>query len=259
MNISLNMLKSDLSRMFKSTEFLIGVFLVFSLLWLGIWDDFKVSSADVVYYYSLSHFTMYSQISLALSASLCAIYFTNDWNTNTFWYNIVRIGTKNYCRTRCLSTIISGGLVVILGEILFIISLSLQRQWFDMQKSGTRLVTLALESTIVKHDIFLYFLFSLIVVFLRNATFSMIAFYISTFITNRFVTVVSPIISWFILSFIGSKIKLPCLINLTSLYSGFCNFGNAQLWLIYVNIISTALYFILVKLIYINLCKRKEK
>ena len=65
MRVSLNLLKMDLLRLVKSLDFWGGIVLIFFFLWFGIWDDFKISSADVVYYVSLSHLTIFYQLSLA--------------------------------------------------------------------------------------------------------------------------------------------------------------------------------------------------
>lgn len=65
MRVSLNLLKMDLLRLVKSLDFWGGIVLIFFFLWFGIWDDFKISSADVVYYVSLFHLTIFYQLSLA--------------------------------------------------------------------------------------------------------------------------------------------------------------------------------------------------
>lgn len=259
MHTSRNMLKMDLLRLIKSRDFWGGIGLIVFFLWFGIWDDFKISSSDVVYYYSLSHLTIFRQFSLAVSAALCATYFCDEWNTKAFWYYDIRIGLKKYSSVRCLSTMISGGMAAVFGDIFFIGSLGIQRTWFDADKSGTRLVMGALRDFIRPQDYIQYFVFSILVLFMRNALFALAAFYLSTLIPNRFVTVVSPVILWFALSFVSSKLRIPNCFDLTAIYSGRCNMGSPYIWFIYVFSITGMLCLIFMKLCGRSLCKRIEK
>ena len=63
MRVSLNLLKMDLLRLVKKSGFLGRhcAYFLFSLVWeYGM--IFKISSADVVYYVSLSHLTIFLSI-----------------------------------------------------------------------------------------------------------------------------------------------------------------------------------------------------
>lgn len=228
-----NLINANIKHILRRPELYLSPIIIAGLLWLSIYDDYRVSNSDVVYYYGLAKLSIFSKLSLALSATITAVDFCNDWNSRFFWSNCIRCGVRKYSLGKCLLSIFSGGLVAIVGEIIFILTLCVTRPIFDFSVENPSIAIPALKSLLDNQQYLSYFAICLISLFLRNSLFALIALYVSTFITNRFVTIVSPIIVWFALSFVGSILGLTPLLRADVIFEGYYDMGNAFIWLLY--------------------------
>ena len=251
--------KGDLLRVLKSPRPYIALLMMVFLLWMGIWDDFVLSHSDVVYYYGLAHITIFPQIVLTLSASLCAVFFCEEWNSKAFWQISLRLGVKRYCYGRCISTILSGGLMAMLGETLFFLSLITQRPLFYPEEEGARVAMPQLAACVREKDFVTYFVLSILMSFFSYSLFALAALVVSTWLPNRFVTMVSPMIIWFSLGVINQLFSVPLFLDVPSLMLGYGDMGNCYAWFVYTVLISILLYVLLSKLCYIGICRRIEK
>lgn len=259
MKLSYGLLKADMLRLARGKMLYISIALIFALMWLGIWDDFKMNSeGDATYFYGLAHLTLFYQITFPASAALCAIYFCDDWNTKAFWLYSGRCGVKSYCYSTCAAAMISGGLAVVAGEMLFLLSLIPRYKGFFLPDE-IHLAPYVLREIAHNGNVLAYYALNLLAAFMRNTLLSMVALSVSTFIPNRFVTICSPLITWMLLSFFSAALDLPTTVNILYVYTGRCNIQSAGTWIFYVVILTVALCTLLVHLCSWSMCRRIEK
>lgn len=259
MKLSYGLLRADMLRLFKSRTLYISVALIFALMWLGAWDDFRLDpDAEATYLYGFTHSTLFYEISFPASAALCAVYFCDDWNTKAFWLYSGRCGVKSYCYTTCAAAMLSGGLAILAGELLFIISL-IPRHTGLYLPEGIHLSRYALKEVARSGNVLAYYALNLSAAFMRNMMLSMVALCVSTIITNRFVTICSPLIIWMMLSIVITAVHLPTVVNPIYVYRGSCKIQSAGIWILYVAVLTFALCALLVHLCCWSMCRRIEK
>ena len=225
----------DIKRIIKSHSFSIGVALYVLVLWLGTWDDYRfVDNHDVAYYFGVSHMSIFPSISLAFSAAQCATFYCDDLSSGIYWLVAPRVGIKQYYYKRCLSSFVSGGILIAASEFFFIATMSLFKPWFIIDDTSTRLAPIALENLVSQGNIHLYYLLFIFGEFLQNGLFSTMAFQISIYVRNKFVVIASPVIIWFLWSIICSKLNLPYIINFTLWYTGEYLTNDPLIWSLYI-------------------------
>lgn len=115
-------------------------------------------------------------------------------------------------------------------------------------------------SSLIPNNAYIYLIFSLIVLFLRNSLFSLLAFYFSTYITNKFFTIISPLLVWFSLLFFSKYLQIiPSYLDFTRIYTMNFYFNTTNISLIWIICITFLGFIVFYFLIKTNLKKRIHK
>lgn len=230
--------------------------LIVCLFWMGIWDDFKISDNDVVYYYSLSRTTLFNRISLSIVASITAVLFCDEWESKSIWMYGTRVGVKGYVNKRIVSIVLSTIFVIVSAHLFFIISLSLNRSWYTPVHDDYRLVCYPLRAFIQAGDIWKYYVFDILSNILKFSTFSVIAFVASIWSANKFVSISTPVIVWYFSSYLMSFLHCPEGLILSNIFDGNCSISNPYLWVLYLCVVSIGMIVVMSCLGYTLLKKR---
>lgn len=213
--VFLNLLLADFKRAL-SIPLLEAVILVMLCLALDSWGDlnFIITSPkkiDVCYYYfnSVSFGGTYSGYLLPMLAALpFAASYCMEERSNMINFIIARSDKRRYCLSKLLVSAVSGGLALALGSFLFILLLSFRLPLITdaklLEMTGFPLYNLLAKGTGVW-----YFAAAIYLAFLRGFLCASTAIAVSSYFTNKYVTIASPFILSFLLVRAYNLLRVP--------------------------------------------------
>lgn len=241
----LNALKVDFKRSLFNIKFISIIICEFLLLLWAAWDDLKFGDADVVYYFQISNISAFSSISLILATIPLSVGFCEDWNSKNIWNINMRGTLRTYCYSKCICCMLSGGIAIVIGQLIYILYLVMIFPIVKYNRGGALISPIFYK--LIDNSLYVkYFFYCLLLIFLRNALAALIAFFTSLYITNSFVTMVSPLIIWYIITFVANKSSIPSSLNIPYILSGYYNAGSPLNSMLYILILSFLLIFILI-------------
>jgi len=194
-------IRVDLYRAFFSFGFLLSVVGMCVALFSSASTEGNSikSGSDVLYLYRVAHLQGFSILYIIFATLPFATSFCTDWNNQFIRPTVIRTNIKNYGISKIFSCAISGGSAVALGEILFILLL---RLYFPLVDSQSHMFANAVSdpiygSLLLSGNFITYFVLHVIVSFFAATFFAVLALWISTYLTNVFVTFSSPILFFF--------------------------------------------------------------
>lgn len=193
------------------------------------------NGADVLYLYIVAHVQGFSMLSVIFATMPFATSFCTDWNTQFIRPTIIRTTIKNYGISKVFTTALSGGSAVALGEVLFILLLRLYLPLVDRQGHmfANAVSDPVYGSLLSGGNYAAYFASRILLAFFAAAFFAVLALWISTYITNVFVTLASPILSFYILTTLTGLIGLPRWLDIRIALSGTFYMGKPFFSLLY--------------------------
>lgn len=160
-------------------------------------------SSDVLYFWDISqNIGYFTSISILCCTAINCTAFLNDYHSNYYRNCVLRSGKLSYTLSKYLSCVITGGLTLALGLVIFILILKTRFPLVAVD-SG------CLEQYIRSSDLIFtgkllegghyvgFFAVQTMLAFLFGALWSAVGICLSVFITDKYVASFSPYIIWY--------------------------------------------------------------
>ncbi|BAE83938.1 hypothetical protein DesLBE_5323 [Desulfitobacterium sp. LBE] len=182
----------------------------------------KEGYADVLYLYRVAHLQAFTMLSVLLAALPYGASFCTDWDHQFIRPTVIRSDVKRYSASKVIVSALAGGSAVALGELIFILLL---RFSVPLVNEKGPMFQNALDDNLYggllsEGHYLLYFAVRIAMIFCVAAFFAVLAFWISTYITNVFVTFASPILAYYFLGKLLHGFGVPGWFNIMSILSG---------------------------------------
>lgn len=207
--------------------------LVFTSL-LNIYQELTIidgMETSVLYLYEVETHADFWILSFLFAAIPGSVLFCSDWENRFIRFSIVRSSKINYGVATAAACFFSALLTVLIGEGLFILILRFCGPFVPESDVGS----LGLSDTVYaglmnEPAILLFFLIRILMKAFCAAFTSTFALWLSTKITNVFVTLTSPIILFYLLENLGVILKLPRQFQISTLAKGHVIVGSSLLF-----------------------------
>jgi len=216
MNLIKN-LKIDLYRAFSGKLFLIGLLCTQGVFYLNIpWDNIGQS---VIYIVNLLLFGSFVQLLLVCGAIPYATAYLSDCENGYIKSLVIRSDLRSYLRSKVIITAISGFLTVFLGKLIF--AMTMLSFFPVISPSRTEISQdFVLDVLAVTHP-YAYLFVNAATYALGTAAFAVLALLISSLTHNIFVTIMSPMVMYFLFTSITQILHLPADFSIIFLIEGY--------------------------------------
>ena len=223
----------DFCRAFFSFGFLLAVVGMCAALFSGASTEGIVmkdinNRGDVLYLYTVAHVQGFSMLSVIFATLPYATSFCTDWNSQFIRPTVIRTNIKSYSISKVFTCALSSGSAVALGEILFIFLLRLYFPLVERQGPGfdNAVSDQVYGSLLSSGNFTAYFASKILISFFAAAFFAVLALWISTYLSNVFVTLASPVLFFLFITRLTRLIGLPPWLDLSSALSGMFYSGK---------------------------------
>ncbi len=205
----LNLLKLDILRLF-GLKLLFCSLIAFLLMTSVI---YPFLSQDLGLWFCLSHaFQGTGTVNIVLCILPVIPYATtlaDEWESNAYKSYVIRSGTKSYTLSKIASGLISGFLVVFLATLFFIFIYSFVTPVSKVIASDDAYSILASSGNLLGG----YLLFATHIS-LSGSLIAVTGVWVSTFITNRYIAIASPLIMYYLMMVTSpTNINMPWILN----------------------------------------------
>ncbi len=206
-------MKAELKNALFSRYFLFAVIITSITFLVGIAEDgasFKTMNA--LYFFNLCMQLSPLMVFLPFIASLpYGFNFIDEYNSNFFRFSLSRAGYKKYVLNKCFSVFISAFLAVFLGLLICVAFFAIFSQEIDLKNISQLQLFETLKSSRVYGGLlniseYLYMLVCLVFISLFATLWPIIGMLSSTYIKNRYVSVIMPFIVFFLLWQTGGRL-----------------------------------------------------
>ena len=167
-----------------------------------------------------------------------------------------RVGIKKYVNSRIISITITTAAIVLFAHLVFIGTLCLTRSWYLHNEGDYRLVGFSIRYFIQPRSLWYYYIFDIWSNIFKHITFSVVAFAVAIWLGNKFVAIASPLIAWYLSSYVLSMLKVSDNLIPSSFYDGNCSIESPFVWVVYLTVVSVLIIIVLRHLIF-TLIKRR--
>lgn len=217
-------LASTLKRIFLSKSFWASCFGITGLNLLSVYQEItliKDQRISVLYFYEISNHVNFWVLFLLLAALPSAPLFCVDWENRYFRAAVCRCTKRTYGAATSCACFISTLLTVTVGEWLFLLVLRTKYPFFlEEHAFAFSLDTSPFSPFLDEGKILIYFAFGIMTKSLSAAFFSVFSLWFSTKIPNIFVALTSPVIVFFVWENLGSILKFPALLQISTVSKG---------------------------------------
>lgn len=243
--------KMDFKRSLFSWRFLLAIMMVFLTLLGATFEGISLNS-DVLYIFSIVMYGMPSMIILIGGALTYAECFCEDLENKYIIPEIVRGNLLTYVLSKTLCIFISAMLTIALGMVCYALVLHCFVPWVDINGSQYQFIIGAgglryfLE---YEYYILYYFLFGLQYGAVAGIL-SLLASYISLFISNRMIVLAMPLLTYYFIDYFIAQ-YFPGVPELSTVFCASNNFFQDDIKsVLLVVVISIVSISVLTKLIY---------
>ena len=198
---------SDIKRRFFSPSFWIMSIIAALSYLLSSVDELKYSwnsnSADVLYFWDMAqNIGYFTSISILCCTAINCTTFLNDYHSNFYRHCVMRSGKLNYTLSKYLSCVVTGGLTLALGLVIFVLILRVRFPLIAENSSYLELYTRSFDRIFTGellacgHYIGFFAVYTLLA-FLFGALWSSVGICMSAFILDKYVASFSPYIIWY--------------------------------------------------------------
>lgn len=189
-------IRCDLKRMLKAPGIYLSVFLSLFILLRPLAGAF-VEKANGTFLqilsvpFATSDFTPFAAIFCVLpfAGSFC-----EDYNSGYIKSIALRIGVKKYAQQRCLTVILSGGIMMALTVMIVIVVCACLANMPETEETVAfmRTTIWARMGILMKYHGILFVMLKVLLAFLFGAVWALIGLTISVFLTNLYITYIAP-------------------------------------------------------------------
>jgi hypothetical protein len=233
MKVLLGCFRMDLQRAFLSRSFLLSTLGMAAIYFYIVFNELMIVHSGSVYYLNMCmDSSNFSLLALFLCAVPYSASFCEDWNNRFIRPACIRSGIGKYCASKVLVCALSGGSSIAFAHILVWLTLSLKFPLFTVGEDFSEFALL--QPLLQGKHIVLFFICELILQFSLFTVLATFSFFISTYITNIFVTLASPLIIYCFLDNLNYMLKLPTWLDIFSVCKGLNYFINSGISTLYV-------------------------
>lgn len=198
---------SDIKRRLFSPSFWIMTFIAAASYLLSSVDELKYSwnnnSADVLYFWDMAqNIGYFTSISILCCTAINCTTFLNDYHSNFYRHCVMRSGKLNYTLSKYLSCVVTGGLTLALGVVIFVLILRVK---FPLIAENSSYLELYVRSSdriftgelLARGQYIGFFAVYTLLAFLFGTLWSSVGICMSAFILDKYVASFSPYIIWY--------------------------------------------------------------
>lgn len=222
---------TEIKRRLFSPSFVIMMLIAALSYFISGIDEMKFAwgkkGIDVLYFWDMAqNIGYFTSLSILCCTALNCTSFLNDFHSNYYRHCVLRSGKLNYTLSKYLSCVITGGMTLAFGLIIFILIL---RVGLPLVAEGSSYLELYVHSSdsiftgeLLKggHYIVFFAVYALLA-FLFGALWSAVGICLSAFITDKYVASFSPYIIWY-----TSRGILSGMFKTETVFNGNYNFGG---------------------------------
>jgi len=224
-----NALRMDLRRAFFSPRFFIAIAALLFLNFFSIWQELSLGStmADVLYYFD--NFMLGG--SFVLVAILLSIFpfsnsFCSDWNNKYILVSVIRSSSRAYAWSKIIVSSLSSFCVIFIGYSLSVLALASKMALVNPLNGNYEYYFTSTFGELFAASPFLFIIVKIFIYGIFCSFWSVFALWISTRISNIFVTLAFPIITYYAIINIMYNFQFPNFLRLNVLFKGDVNLGN---------------------------------
>lgn len=240
MTVFLNAFFAEVRQRFFSPSFVVMTIIAALSYLVSSIDEMKYAwngkGVDVLYFWDMAqNIGYFTSLSILCCTALNCTSFLNDFNSNYYRSCVLRSGKLNYTLSKYLSCVITGGLTLALGLIIFILILRVGLPLIAEDSSYLEMYVRSSDSIFTGellksgHYIGFFAVYALLA-FLFGALWSAVGICLSAFITDKYVASFSPYIIWY-----TSRGILSGIFKTETVFNGNYNIGGiggSVLWAI---------------------------
>lgn len=220
----LRMVQMDLQRAFCGRLFLVGLLCLVGVCYLNVsWNNYQYES--VVSLIAGLAFGGFVQMIFVCGAIPYAVSYLSDCESGYIRFLVIRGDLRRYLRSKVFVTALSGFSAVFAGKLLFALSLCaafpLTQETDIMLNGGVELLFDVHPWAYIAGDAFLYAM--------ASAAFAVMALLVSSLIRNMFVTLMSPLVLYFMITSLQQIVRVPQAIGMNGLMMGYID-GYLDSW-----------------------------
>lgn len=246
----------ELQRSLCSISFLIASLGVCTVYYLGAWGEIQHAS-DLLYLFRYS--TQASAFSMLIVLFCTVPYstsFCTDWNSRYIRLCVIRSGYNKYSFAKVLACAVSSGFSIVLGMVLFFLSLA---PWVSIVSKTSSNFQIFADTTLggiflINGQHIIYFVIYIYLGFLKGALWGVLGLYISTYIPNKFVAIFTPFIVYYLINIL--TYSFPVWLRLNRISDGLCIIEGTLISLVYATVLFMGLTFVL-GLLFVRTSKRR--
>lgn len=223
-----NVVKVDVFRVFSTPPFYAACLLLFLVNMFSICNEAKPDEGCIVYYFTVFIFDgAFSVVipflgTLPFSNSFCV-----DWKNSYFKSLLIRCSINKYCWSKVVVTAFSAFLIVMMGNILSSLFLSIQWPLIgnEYYEFGYSIYDNNVIGQLIDFHPLLYLFARFSLQGVAAAFWAVFTLFISSFSTNLYVVYATPIIGYYV----AIHFPLPYYLKLNVLTGGRTNLGSLAL------------------------------
>ncbi len=256
MKLFFNTLTSDMRRMIFSFKFVAAVVGLSAVMIITLLDELSldISNTTVTYARMLITYLDFDIIYLLFAAIPSATVFCIDWENRYFRFSVMRLTKRKYATSKAIACFASAFLVVAFSEWLNILLFSFFFPVFNVDRPIAYGI----------YDVFntptlIYVQFAVEILFksLCAGFCCVFSLWISTYITNIFVTLASPLLLYYIINMFSNALLVPSNFSIHKLSNAQVNINDSPalsiLYTIGIFLIAAAVLSIL----FVHRCRRR--
>lgn len=188
------------------------------------WDS---SGADVLYFWDIAqNIGYFTSLSILCCTAINCTAFLNDYHSNYYRSCVLRSGKLNYTLSKYLSCVVTGGLTLALGLVIFILILRIKFPFIAEESSYLELYIRGSDKhftgELLKRGLYVgFFAVQALLAFLFGSLWSAVGICMSAFITDKYVASFSPYIIWY-----TSRSILSGIFKTERIFNGNYNIGG---------------------------------
>lgn len=220
---------TELGRRVFSPSFIVMTLIAAASYFISCAEELKYvwnyDRCDVLYLHMIAYdLGFLSSLAVLCCTALNCTAFLNDYQSSFYRGCILRSGKRRYTAAKFLSCVVTGGLILALGLIIFVLILSLK---FPLGNPDGNVVDSAQHSDLFLAEILLgghyvgYFAALSLLSFLYGGMWSAVGICVSAFVPDKYAASFSPFI---IMNFAGYFLKGN--FSFDNIFSGYYNVGG---------------------------------
>ena len=224
-----NALRMDLRRAFCSPRFFIAIAALVFLNFFSIWQELSLggSATDVLYYFD----TFMLNGSFTLVAILLSIFpfsnsFCSDWNNKYILVSVIRSSQRAYAWSKIIVSSLSSFCVILIGYSLSVLALASKMALLNPLSGNHEYYINSTFGELLAISPCLFILVKILIYGVFCSFWSVFALWISTRISNIFVTLAFPIITYYAVINVMYNLQFPNYLRLNVLVKGDVNLGT---------------------------------